>query len=338
LKDYKKFVSRLSFFVLLGLVPIIIIGVDYVYSDPFKIIYKPYDINNELVLQRDLETTEKFLKNKNNYRYNSFIFGSSRSQALRPSIWKSKLRRDDLPFSFDSHGETIFGITNKIIFLDSIGIKIDNAIILLCRDLTFSGTSNNNQYLYISHPTISGESFLYYNLVLFERYMNIDFLIKYFTYRITGKYKPFMKNVIKDNSIVSDSISNEIKMIEYDRKIFERGEKYYLEKKNIFYNRESERVDSETQINEKIFLMLKSIQKIFEKHKTNYKIVISPLYEQVKYSSHDLKMLEELFGDSLYDFSGRNTFTESFFNYYEESHFRPFIGDSIINVLYKNEY
>ncbi len=81
--------------------------------------------------------------------------------------------------------------------------------------------------------------------------------------------------------------------------------------------------------------MLKEIKRILKKNNTNYKVVLTPLYEQIKYNPTDLIFLKNLFGSNLYDFSGKNSYTENQTNYYESSHFKPVIGDSILAIIYK---
>ena len=80
--------------------------------------------------------------------------------------------------------------------------------------------------------------------------------------------------------------------------------------------------------------MLKDILSILIEQKTKYKVVISPLYEQKKFSEADQKILQDLFGTHLYDFSGENSYTTSKHNYYETSHYRSFIADSIMQKIY----
>ncbi|MDP4115874.1 MAG: hypothetical protein Q8903_07050 [Bacteroidota bacterium] len=81
--------------------------------------------------------------------------------------------------------------------------------------------------------------------------------------------------------------------------------------------------------------MLYDVKRILIKNKSNYRVVISPLYDQIKFSDKDMNILMSVFGDKLFDFSGKNKFTESMTNYYEASHYRPIVGDSILSIIYK---
>ena len=75
---------------------------------------------------------------------------------------------------------------------------------------------------------------------------------------------------------------------------------------------------------------------ILVKNHTNFKIVISPLYDQRKLNPQDLSRLNEIFGPGhIYDFSGKNSFTGDYHNYYETSHYRLPVTDSIISMIYR---
>jgi hypothetical protein len=81
--------------------------------------------------------------------------------------------------------------------------------------------------------------------------------------------------------------------------------------------------------------MLKEIKEILVKHHTRYKIILSPIYDEMKFSQEDLRVLKAIFGDHVYDFTGENAITRSKYNWYETKHFRTFIGDSILNQIYR---
>ena len=123
--------------------------------------------------------------------------------------------------------------------------------------------------------------------------------------------------------------------IDQETEISQNPSEYYLKRKDLFYERKGEQIDAVQRIDDKQFFMLKEVKRILDKNKTNYKVIISPLYDQVKFSPNDIGILKTLFSDNLYDFSGKNEFTESIINYYETSHFRPVVADSILHLVYK---
>jgi hypothetical protein len=75
-------------------------------------------------------------------------------------------------------------------------------------------------------------------------------------------------------------------------------------------------------------LMQKDIKRILAAHGTDYRIIINLLYDQAKLNDADLKKLKAIFGSiRIFDFSGINSFTSEYHNYYEESHYRPQVAD-----------
>jgi hypothetical protein len=110
---------------------------------------------------------------------------------------------------------------------------------------------------------------------------------------------------------------------------------YYVYKKEVFFDRPAKQEVSEAVIKEKQTEMLKEIKAIFDKDKTRFKIVISPLYDQKKINPDDVKSLTNIFGDNVvYDYSGQNDITATRANYYESSHYKPYIAHRILTDIY----
>ena len=58
------------------------------------------------------------------------------------------------------------------------------------------------------------------------------------------------------------------------------------------------------------------------------------MYTQVKMNSADLKILNKIFENNVYDYSGKNAITEDKYNFYESMHFRKDIGKQIMEEIY----
>jgi hypothetical protein len=162
-----------------------------------------------------------------------------------------------------------------------------------------------------------------------------DFLFRFLAYQIIGEYRPFMAGCIEHRKISCDTITNETHIIDQENELAQNSTEYYLKYKNKFYERKGEKVDSIQRINDIQLFMLKEVKRILVKNETNYKIILSPLYEQIRFSNYDINILKTLFGDNIYDFTGENEFTKSITNFYEPSHYRPSVGDSIFKFIYK---
>lgn len=329
----KKFVWRL----LLAAIPFIGILGSFFIFDPFRIIYnyKDYSANMFVIPNRDYVSSEMFLKNEKKYHYNSFIFGSSRTIAFKTNSWKKFLPASASPFVFDASGESIFGIYTKIKYLDKTGARLDNCLLIFCPDCTFARETDHTDHLGIKHPTVAGTSWLRFYAVFIRAYFDNKFLKNYIQYSLTKKYAPSMKGYIEYRKSKYDIITNDEWLIDSEKELSVNQAVYYERRKALFYDRDSIIADAKPQISKKQRTMLHEMEKIFLKHHTNFKIVISPLYSQIRINSSDLSILQTIFGlKQVYNFSGKNFYTVNKENYYETSHYRPFIGDSILSIVY----
>ena len=314
---------------------VIILFLLYLIFDPFKVLRIYDDYSYPYVIpNRDFISTEMFILNQPKYQYNSFIFGSSRTIAFRPDSWQKFLTKDNRIFMFDASSESIFGIYTKLKYLESKNIKIKNAFIVFCRDVTFGLTHDHMGHLFIKHPEVSGSGDIHFQKTFLKAYFDPKFLINFYAYKIVGGYRPYMAGYIEKRTIRYNTVNNQINLVDQEAEI-RNPEAYYSKRSNMFNRRIPDKMDT-AQIKQQIQLtMLKEIKRILEKNQTNYRIVISPLYDQIQLNREDFKILKNLFGENVFDFSGKNAFTDSKFNYFESSHYRPMVGDSIFKIVYK---
>lgn len=318
--------------------PLIFIVLGYWYWDPFKVVksYNNYSYSSLPCTEpnRDYMSTQKFFDNYKQYKYNSFVFGSSRTLAFKPLVWKKYLSKDANPYMFDASCETLWGIYKKLVLLDKLNVKVDNAIIILCRDVNYTSNVNSNVAIFRKHPAVSNESFLAFHFQCINTYLKPKFLFRFLISKFTNRYYDFMSGYIDNRRRDYDPITNGMSFSDLEHEISSNPDSYY--KKHPFKQIVKEDTCRYDQINNDHKFMFKEIKRILLKHQTNYKIVLSPLYDQMKMSSNDMANLKLLFGHNLYDYSGKNTYTSDFHHYYEESHFRPMVGDSILLNIYNS--
>lgn len=329
----KSFLKRLFLFLL---VPFIFLVIGYIYFDPFKVIYSYGNYSkNPVILDRDYVSTEKYFQNKDQYHLNSYIFGSSRTIAFKVSTWKKYLKKEDAAFCFDGAAESIYGIHGKIKYLDQQNAKMDNVLIILCRDWMDSSEKSYKWHLFKKHPVVYGKSKIGFQYTFFRAYLNSKFLLAYYNYQFSGEYKDWMGAIINNQVCTLDSISNEMNFPLYDQKI--RANPLLHVKKSLpeMYDRKGEAFDTINRIDELAESRLLEIKQILEKRKVNYKIVAGPLYDQIKFSKHDKEILSRFFGKNFYDYTGRNKYTIHKENYYEISHYRPEVGEAILKEIYQ---
>ena len=111
---------------------------------------------------------------------------------------------------------------------------------------------------------------------------------------------------------------------------------YYQRKAHVFLEaRPPASEEKEPVIGVKQLEMLQEMARIFKKHNTDYRVIISPLFDKLPLNKQDVKTLRTVFGEQLvYNYSGSNKFTESYQNYYELSHYRPHVARQIMKEIY----
>ena len=327
----RKFTFKLSIFIIPLLIPICL----YIYIDPFKLFgnySNPINTNNnyQLPFNRDVQSTNLFLLNYKKQNYNSFILGNSRSQFYQVNTWKKYINGNC--FHFNASGESLFGINRKLKLINDLNVDIKNVIIVMDASVLCQ-TTNNNGHLFIKHPFQSKESQFTFHIEMFKGFFPMP-MFAYIDLFYSGIRKPYMSNYGVDiNMWKHDTITNQLNLFVCDSEIVVNNKNYY--KHQFFHKRENVKKYAFQTIHSEQQEILNEIIYILKKHNSTYKIIINPLYDQLKLDPHDLEYLKKVFGiKNVFDFSGINSITNNYHNYYEESHYRPIICDSILSIVY----
>jgi len=334
----KKFIFRFIIFVFPIMVLLILSILFYIINDPFEVVWKyKYQFvstkNYQISLNRDFQSTQLFLMNYKKNKYNSFILGNSRSLFYLTETWNKYINGNC--FHFDASKESLYGINCKLNLINELNLNIKNVMIIMDVDV-LKQVKNTEGHLFIKHPILSKESYLSFQYEMFKGFFPKT-MIAYTDLFFNGKKKYMSKYGIIDNLWKHDFKSNQLKYYVYDQQIKINPDLYYADKKNIFYKRDSIQIFNEPVIGTEQKILLLNICKILTSNKTNFKIIISPLYDQIKFNCKDLNFLKNLFGsENVFDFSGINTLTADYRHYYESSHYRPVVCDSIMKMVYLN--
>jgi len=333
--DLIKFSLRLGLFLL----PAVLIAGSFFIADPFKVIYhyeRFYDGSHQpgAALNRGYVSADIYVRQREKYRYDSFIFGSSRSLAFLTEDWKKYIGVSS-PFHFDASGESLFGIWSTVKFISRSNTPIRNALIVLDPLLFKEGITESKEFLKMHHPDITGMAKIKFYFQFLRGYLSEGFFIRYWDFRLFKTFRPYMGKYINTHRPSCDPITNDCLLAWRDERIA-AGPEVYFSNKNIFYPREHlEKHGHDSVIKEKHLLMLREIKKIFEEHNTHFKIVINPLYDQKRIDGRDLEVLQSLFGaDNVHDYSGVNAVTQDVENYYEPRHYRPQAARKILEEIY----
>ena len=333
----KKFLFKSALFIVpFTILPLII----YLIIDPFKVLHS-YSGEQEtsteayqMLTNRDYQSTELFVANYKKYNYDSYIFGNSRSFFYRVTTW-NKLTGGN-GYHFNASGEGLFGVERKLDFINKLNRPVKNALIIIDYEL-LSITTNRSGHLFIKDPVTSGESVLAFHYEMFKGFYpkgTVAFIDLYLTHK---KKKYMEKFGIRDNALKHDATTNQLTYSIYDNQIKTNPYAYYASKVHLFYKRDSVQRYSPPVISAEQIKLLVNIKQIFDANKTNCKIIVSPLYDQIKLNQADINYLNNLFGkENVFDFSGINTITSDYHNYYEASHYRSDICDSLLTIVYTN--
>lgn len=335
----KNFLINLARFALVPAILLIVWVFIYVLMDPFKVIghYESFYDNNakaHIIYNQDYVSTQTFDNNYKKQSYNSFIFGNSRSMFYQISDWKRYIGNNNRGFHFDASGEALYAMHKKILYVDKKNVKINHALIILDFDLLKRDKPNEGPLFLISPQLVNNKNLLSFHFTYFRSFTYPSFFLPVIYYKLTDNIPPFMKEALDYKQRRVDPISNELQF-ELFEKMIKEGKYYTKERLTHFYKRAGVLAYYPPSISSAQKSMLIEIKEIFLKHHTKYKIIISPLYDQVKFNQSDLEYLKSLFGEeNVFDYSGINDITQNHTNYYESSHYRPIVARKILDDIY----
>jgi hypothetical protein len=282
--------------------------------------------------QLDDLSTKKYLQSEKNY--NSFILGSSRSVGVYGCYLQSKIPNSRF-FHYGSWSESIGAIHQKLWFLDSTGVDIQNVVLYIDTDNTFhqDGSSFSQHYIF------TGATETMYRLKHMKTYLlakDLDYMKILLGMDVHGEIFPNWK---------SDKITNDCQHQCSAAVISKYGFRNQTHRDSVkidsmlnvgfLYARKNVPQNSGDQISEIEEIKLAAISEILKKHHTNFYVVITPLYDQIRFNTRDLNILKKYFGNRISDFSGVNSFTNDPYNFPDRKHFLPMISkimlDSVLN-------
>lgn len=335
----QRVISRYISKLLILASPIAALGIIYFYTDPFMVLreYDRYD-KSDTYINESMLGWKMYMKNKDTIHFNSFILGNSNTMAFSCKSWERHLD-GGRAFRLFGPAEGLHSVRTKLEALEKVDAPLDNILIIANSNLLFQHMPSSSRNT-IQPPEIESNNSIKFQEIYFQAFLSPRFFIPYLDYKITGQYKPYMRDVINNFGTVQDSINNSA-FNPREVEIAKEGVKYWEIRSKEFINRkepkfrngeyqEKEPVIFDNQIGE-----LQKIASILKEHHTKFRLIITPDFEQVSFNKKDLLVLNSIFGeDNIFDFSGINEYTADKYNYYEKSHFRPILGDRLLDVMY----
>lgn len=337
MKHLKKESPRFCFWFKLFLlfVPFLPLVIIYFYYDPDMILHKYKRFDETKVFLKEAHVGwQNYIQNRDSIDYNSFIMGNSCTMAFKTQAWEKYLNDKSKAVRFFDNAETIGGVFQKMQVLDSVGAKLDNVLVVIDRN-SLIDTNPLNSTNHLFSPEVAGISRMEFNLRFLQEFLYPSRALAYAEYVITGKYSSRMSGVIHNGDAIREPYTNNF-INPREQEISKKGESYWADhkrefrKKRINAGKEEKAVVFNAQLD-----LLNRMNVLCKKHNTNIKIIVGPDYYQKRINQADITKMKEIFGDeAVWDFTGINKYTVDIHNYYDPGHYRPFIGEQLLEIIY----
>lgn len=330
-----KFLKRLSFYYLL---PILFLVIGLVIWDPFRVFFEYEDYYNDNHITGNRENICFNLLEGREVGPKNFILGNSRSHAFKTSYFADVIGvEQESCFHYDGSGLGLYRARNAVDYICQ-NYEVENFLIVTDLDF-FAETVPPKGHLFIQNPIVSGSSMLEFYWSFLRSSLDPVFIFYNLVYFLSGQYFDFMgfhisnsENFHSCNHLTGDldysyDIDLETDSLSYYSRLLEKG---------TFYVRSDKEVIAERVIRKEQLELLEEIRDLLEGRGVEPVVVIAPLYNQRKLNLQDVHILETIFGcENVFDFSGKNSYTEDFRNYYETSHFKQNVANGILDSIYK---
>ncbi|MDE7025806.1 MAG: hypothetical protein K2O88_08000 [Paramuribaculum sp.] len=315
--------------------PVVAVAVAwYVNADPFKVLghydcYLPDPVKYpvRVGINKGLITVTNFHDRLAEGRnYDAFIFGSSVSCYYDARTWASLADTTGLAgaYHFDSSGETLTAMADKVRYLHSIDQPIRYALVVL--DPIIMAGDNTSGPAVVNPPQLHKSlcERIKYHYTFFRAATNADFFKSWIPYLLTGKAYANGRNLLfEPQPIVYDPAVNQEAIPQWDSVISVDPQAFYAEYP-LIPSPDTVTV-SPAVITPVKAEALRSIAEVFAAHGTDYKIIIGPNRNKVALNPADLQLMRQIFvPECVYDFSADMAYElECDTMLYDNTHYRP---------------
>ncbi len=320
-------------------IPLLLLLGLYLWTDPFRTLHA-FDIKDVNTVNREYVSTELYLRNKDSYHYNSFVFGSSQAGGLNTYTWKMYLPEGASTFMFQEFGGNITGVKQKIEWLDKIGAELQHVLIFLDMPAFFSTEQNSHDAIGMKHYMLAGEPEGIYHAYEYYNFIQSPFgWIDYTKQRINGTHIPLAADSVTNDffSTNRDDYQALPKQDSLNGCSEQTRRNFFLRNSNVS---EKDVQMAPASIDESFLPMLQSIKSVVDKQGADYCIIITPTYRYTNpyINTTDLDLLQEMFGkERVYDFSSRKEYTSDYNDYWDPVHFGRRLGWYMLREVYTGE-
>ncbi len=311
--------------------PCIILLAWYIIDDPFMMYWhydNLYEYKQRKICANDAYRGIRWMNQYNDsMHYNSFIIGSSRTDFYYVDEWKKYLDDDASCFHFNQSGDNLLGTLQRTQYLYKRFDKIDNILFVMDAEY-LEDMKPHKGHLFRQPWQVTEEwDFFAYNWECIRAFYTIEYQKQ--VWGITPEEQKLPYYYIPEY--------NEVHKVGAEELLESNPEAYYETLTGFYRLYERTYTDSISApvIGKQQRDALEQLHTLLTNGNTDYRIVISPLYDQIVLNPQDLECLKEIFGeDKVFDFSGVNEYTNDVSNYYETSHYRPKLCNKILKKIY----
>ena len=302
----QKFVLR----TLLAALPVFLFIAFYASVDPFHVIdpVTPDGHGRDSVIvgaNAGFTSIETYLHYNDQYRYDSFIFGSSMSQNYKASYWKPYVGDSASILHFDASNETLAGIINKMRFLNNHGSTIKNALIVI-EVMMLDRQPCEDDILFVQHPRATWAlNWVKVNGLFLNAFRDLN--------QVKRALMPSLcEKQVQNEGIISGVAPpgrighlNEMYYAEFDSIIAHNPDEYYTPERLKRIRRIVLPSVTPPAIDEDVEAQLRTIKDILNRNHTHYMIIVPPCGTNPRLTWHDLWMMRSIFGEErVHDYSG----------------------------------
>ncbi len=293
-------------------------GVNYI-IDPFNIFHTK-------ILKEQFQMNERFMKieylEENKYKYNSYMFGSSRIGTTPPNIINKYLDNANF-YNFTISSANIYDYLIHLEYFIKNKYFIKNLYLQIDIDNMNAYSRSESDYLRKAHPFVVGETLESYYL---------SYLSGFFPFNTNGKINLNIQRDDLTGYFIETGIwTKPIK----EEKIRINPEKFIQEENS--FNIENKRSLKNTKSKDNTSALKKIVDLCLE-NDINLIVFTTPHNKNMMDSFmvddylEFLKMISSL--TNFYDFTGYNSITTNNINYYESSHYREIVGKLIAAKIF----
>lgn len=324
--DMKRFILKIVLFA----IPIAVLFVGYVLFDPLKVIWD-YDDYTKTRSVNVAYNSYKIMTKGDTIPFNSFIVGSSRSGFWPWKEWEKHLDSTACAFHLESSGDGVYNALERLLYVYANAEQVDNILLIIDQEWLQKTKPLTGIQFRTPWQMRKSKDWLVFNADAIRYLLSIDGFKA--TFKIGQRYNDVFQPYRDERN--ENFFPGKEEMITNDPQNYYA---YMIDETVKLYPRTSKEQIGSPSITNLCIDLLSELHKLFLSGNTDYKIVISPLYDQVKLNPADKSILDSIFGpENVYDFSGINQYTSDTLNYYEASHYRPHVAVQMLNEIYTKE-